>query len=166
MYSESWSILAIHFLLKLNHTNLHSYSPVQLWKSVRLKYYSTYWSLCPTPQWSFLEQWQQRCFMTVVVADIVGSFVIWLLGEIYCSYFYSTKREAFAAGKALQRLVTWISRRNPSWQKPGQWVSHSSSTGIAGLNSPLSWSLEANSWLRHIFMGKLTHVPRSISLPQ
>jgi len=33
--------------------------------------------------------------------------------EIYCSYIYRMKREVSTEEKALQRLVMWISRRNP-----------------------------------------------------
>lgn len=48
-----------------------------------------------------------------------GQLYCWLFREIYCSYIYRMKREVSAAGKALQRLVMWISRRNPFWQQWG-----------------------------------------------
>lgn len=48
-----------------------------------------------------------------------GQLYCGLFREIYCSYIYRMKREVSTAGKALQRLVMWISRRNPFWQQEG-----------------------------------------------
>lgn len=48
-----------------------------------------------------------------------GQLYCRLFREIYCSYIYRIKREVSTAGKALQRLVMWISRRNPFWQQWG-----------------------------------------------